>query len=83
MILNDIKQLVQNDEAVDKNQLNLIYFNNFKDYFLELYIRIYLFNSNLESFFEKKQNFLIKISEIIQKNGAEIPFPITTVNLEK
>ena len=81
-ILEKIREMIKEDESIDNNQSNLIYFNNYKEYSLEIYIRVYTHQCALSSFFEIKQRILMGVNEIIQANEADIPFPTNTIKLQ-
>lgn len=82
-IIDQIREVIKNDKDIDSAQSNLVFFNSISPYSLEIYLRIYTFSCTLETFHAIKQRIIMQVREVIYSSGAEIPFPTTTVNLQK
>lgn len=82
-IVGDIKRLFEGDERIDNGIESIVSFITFGPYSLDIKIRTYTVLMSYFDYMEAKADILFKIKEIIKKHGADIPFPTTTVNLEK
>jgi len=78
-ITDDIKEMLINHPSINKKQIMLVNFEKFNDYSLD--ILVYTFTNTIEwaKFQTVKQDVLLRIAEIIDKNGAEIAFPTSNI----
>ncbi len=83
VVTNEIQTLIKEDPGIDSSQDIFVYFTAFSSYSLELYIRAFTMSTTEKEFFQIRQNLLLRIAEILEDHECEIPFPITTVHLEK
>ena len=82
-ILEKIKEYLSSEKDVDLSLPLIVRFTSFKDYSLELFLRAYTNVLDYNDFVKYKEKVLFKIGDIIASCDAEMPFPITTVELEK
>lgn len=81
-IINDVKEMLANHSEIDSSQTMIVNFNQFAASSLDFFIYTFTKTTNWIKFHEVKQDVLFKISEIIDKHGAEIAFPTSTIHIE-
>lgn len=82
-ITAEVKNLLDNHEKIDQNQKRIVSFMNFGASSLDFKITSYSTITEWEEFNMLKQEILLDVAEIIEKNGAEVAFPTRTVFVEK
>ena len=82
-ILDEVKQMLRNHEAVAQNKTLMVNFNSFGDSSLDFFVYVFTRTTVWTEFHESKQDVLFRIARIIERNGAEIAFPTRTVMLEQ
>lgn len=80
-ILDDIKTMLVQHHAIDTSQRMLVHFNAFGDHSLDILIDTYSSMIDTVAFADVKQDVLLKISNIIEQQGAEIAFPSSVVEI--
>ncbi len=80
-IVNDVKAMLQSHDEIDSSQTMIINFNSFSPSSLDFFVYTFTKTTNWIHFHEVKQDVLLKITDIIARNGAEIAFPTSTVHL--
>ena len=80
-ILEDIREMLQQHDAIDTNQTLMVNFNAFGASSLD--IMVYCFTKTVvwAEFHAQKEDVLLKIGQIIEKHGAEIAFPTRTLHM--
>jgi len=81
-IVSDVKQMLFEHKEIDDKQTLIVNFNAFADSSVDFFVYTFTKTTDWVKFHQIKQDVLIKISELIAINGAEIAFPTTTVQLE-
>ena len=81
-IINDVKEMLTNHPEIDNTQTLMVNFNQFATSSLDFFIYTFTKTTNWVKFHEVKQDVLFKITDIVEKHGAEIAFPTSTVHLE-
>ena len=81
-IINDVKEMLTNHPEIDNTQTLMVNFNQFAASSLDFFIYTFTKTTNWVKFHEVKQDVLFKITDIVEKHGAEIAFPTSTVHLE-
>lgn len=82
VILKDIKTMLQTHPDIDQGQTLMVNFNAFAASSLDFFIYTFTETTHWHEFHEIKQDVLLKVSEIINKHGAEIAFPTQTLHIE-
>jgi len=80
-ILNDIKSMLRNHEAIDTSQTLMVNFNAYAPSSLDFFIYTFTHTTVWTEFHVIKQDVLLKINDIINKHGAEIAFPTSTLHV--
>ncbi len=82
-IIAEIRTLLNNEENIDKGYVPYVYFTTYSDYALNIEIKAYTILTSYKDFMQLKQDILFKTKDILTKFGANIPFPTTTIEIEK
>ena len=80
-IIYDVKSMLTSHSEIDPNQTLIVNFNGFSASSLDFFIYTFTQTTNWIRYHEVKQDVLLKVMEIIEKNDAEFAFPTTTVHL--
>lgn len=81
-IVRDVKKMLKEHEEIDTSQTMIVNFNAFSDSSVDFFVYTFTKTTDWVYFHEVKQNVLLKISEIIERHGAEIAFPSRTMFLQ-
>ena len=82
LIVEKVKTMLKEHEGIDTSQTLIVNFNEFNDSSVDFFVYTFTKTTNWIEFHEVKQDVLLKISDIIETNGAEIAFPTTTMYLQ-
>ncbi len=82
VIINDVKDMLTNHPEIDNTQTLMVNFNEFSPSSLDFFIYTFTKTTNWIKFHEVKQDVLFKITEIVEKNGAEMAFPTSTIHID-
>lgn len=81
-IIEDVKTMLTNHPEIDQSQTMIVNLNKFAPSSLDFFIYTFTKTTNWIKFHEVKQDVLIKITEVIEKHGAEMAFPTSTLHIE-
>jgi MscS family membrane protein len=81
LIVNDVRQMLLNHEAIDTTQTLMVNFNEFAPSSLDFFIYTFTKTTNWEEFHHVKQDVMLAIIDIIDAHGAECAFPTSTLHL--
>lgn len=81
-ILADVKAMLEQHEEIDHTQTLMVNFNEFAASSLDFFIYTFTKTTVWAVYHEVKQDVLLKIMDIIDRHGAEIAFPTSTVHLD-
>jgi MscS family membrane protein len=79
-IRSNILNFLQNSEDIHP-QTVFVYFNNFGDSSLELFLYFFTKTTNWEEYLEARQRINIKIMEIVKAHGSDFAFPTQTLHI--
>ena len=80
-IVDEVKAMLLAHEAIDADKTLMVNFNTFADSSLDFFIYAFTKTTKWVEFHTIKQDVMLKIAEIIQRHGAEIAFPTSTLHL--
>ncbi len=80
-ILADVKQMIMDHAEIDHKQIVLVYFNEFGAHSLDFFVYCMTVTCDWAKYHEVKQDVLLKIHDIVDKHGAEMAFPTTTLHV--
>ena len=78
-IIDDVRGMLENHPDIDTSQTLIVNFDAFGASSLDFFIYTFTKTTNWIEFHHIKQDVLIKILEIIDRHGAEVAFPTSTV----
>lgn len=80
-LISDIKLMLKTHPDIDQRQRILVYLNTFATYSLDILVSAYTKTTSTDSYFDLRQDILVKIYQIIEKHGAKAAVPITYVEM--
>lgn len=78
-IVDEVRAMLIAHEEIDSNQTLIVNFDQFNESSLDFFIYTFTKTTEWVYFHEVKQDVLLKVSQIIEKHGAEIAFPTRTM----
>ena len=81
-IVADVKAMLQAHPEIDSNTTLIVNFNGFGASSLDFFIYTFTKTIQWTHYHEVKQDVLLKIAAIIERQGAEIAFPTRTLHIE-
>lgn len=81
-IIADVKEMLSNHPGIDDTQTLMVNFNQFAASSLDFFIYTFTKTTSWIKYHEVKQDVLFKITEIVEKHGAEMAFPTSTIHIE-
>lgn len=81
-IISDVKTMLKEHEEIDSSQTLIVNFNSFAPSSLDFFIYTFTKTTNWIRFHEIKQDVLLKVLAIIERNGAETAFPTSTLHIK-
>ncbi len=82
-ILNEIREMLRNHPGIAKNQLLMVYFTEFADSSLNIFIYCFTNTAVWSEYLAIREDVNLKIMEIVERNGASFAFPSTSIYVEK
>ena len=79
-IVSDVKAMLTAHKEIDTTKTLIVNFNAFNASSVDFFIYTFSRTVVWEEFHAVKQDVLLKIADIIAKNGAEIAFPTQTLH---
>jgi len=80
-IVADVSKLLREHQEIDQTQTLMVNFNSFGDSSCNFFIYAFTKTTVWTRYHEVKHDVLLAIAETIEKAGAEIAFPTTTVHI--
>jgi len=74
-IVKEVKEMIASHGDIDHKQTTIVNFDSYNDSSIDFFIITYADTTEWAKYHEIKQDVLMKIGDIIDKNGAEIAFP--------
>ena len=74
-IVKEVKEMITSHGDIDHKQTTIVNFDSYNDSSIDFFIITYADTTEWAKYHEIKQDVLMKIGDIIDKNGAEIAFP--------
>ena len=81
-VLADIRQMLTDHPGIDSRQIQLVAFDRFGASAIEFYVYCMTSSTNWQEAVACKEDVLLKVAEIVEKNGAEFAFPTTTLHVD-
>lgn len=80
-IVRQVKAMLEKHDDIDHDQTLMVNFNKFAACSLDFFIYTFTKTTVWAEYHAVKQDVLLKVSDIILENGAEIAFPTSTVHI--
>ena len=80
-IVRKVKDMLMNHPEIDTNRTLIVNFNAFAPSSLDFFVYTFTKTTEWVYYHEVKQDVMLKIVDIIEKEGAEIAFPTSTLHL--
>jgi len=81
-IVDSVKKMLQEHDDIDQSQTLIVNFNAFGPSSLDFFIYTFTKTVNWIEYHEAKQRILVAVLDIIEKAGAEVAFPTSTVHMQ-
>ena len=79
-IINQVKEMLKGHAGIDNEKTLIVNFDCFAPSSLDFFIYTFTKTTDWIQFHEVKQDVLLKVIHIIEKNGAEMAFPTSTLH---
>jgi len=73
--------MLSEHEAIEPGQTMIVNFNAFSDSSVDFFIYAFTKTTKWVEFHTIKQEIMLKVAQIVERYGAEIAFPTTTMHL--
>jgi len=80
-IVSDVEQMLREHPDIDQSQTLMVNFNEFAASSLDFFIYTFTRTTVWTEYHAIKQDVLLKILEIIDRHGAEVAFPTSTIHV--
>lgn len=81
-VVSEVKQMLVQHDEINKNQTMIVNFNQFSDSSVDFFVYTFTNTTNWIRFHEVKQDILLKISGIIERNHASIAYPTHVLHFD-
>jgi MscS family membrane protein len=81
-VINDIRDYVENHDALDTSQTTMVHFDRFGASSLDILIYCFTRTVVWTEYHAVREEVLLGIGEIIERHGAEIAFPTRTLKVD-
>jgi len=81
-IVEQVKIMLQQHDEIDTTQTLMVNFNSFAASSIDFFVYTFTKTTEWVKYHEIKQDVLLKIMHIIEKQGAEIAFPTSTLHVQ-
>lgn len=79
-IIKDIKKSFYENRQIDSSFPVLVYFTAYSEYSSDIIIKVYTRVTELSGFLKLKEEILFEIKAILEREKADIPFPVTSID---
>lgn len=80
-ILEEVRELLNNHEDIAQEQIIMVNFSQYGAHSLDFFIYCFTRTRDWATYNQVKEKVLLQIGNIIERHGAEIAFPTTTLHL--
>ncbi|EHH3081341.1 mechanosensitive ion channel family protein [Vibrio vulnificus] len=81
-IIEQVREMLKYHPDIDADQTLIVNFNSFGSSSLNFFVYTFTKTVNWVEYHGVKQDVLLKVMEIVQKNGADIAFPTQTLKFD-
>lgn len=80
-IVADVEEMLRGHPDIDDSQILMVNFDAFAPSSLDFFVYTFTRTTNWSEYHQVKQDVLLKIIDIIDRHGAEIAFPTSTLHV--
>ena len=80
-IVDEVRSMLESHPGIDPDEFLMVNFNAFAPSSLDFFVYAFTKTKAWDEYHAVKQDVLLKVSGIIERHGAEIAFPTTTVHV--
>ncbi len=80
-IVEEVKEMLRGHPDIDSTQTMIVNFNTFAPSSLDFFVYTFTRTTDWIRYHEVKQDVLLKILDIIERNGAQVAYPTSTVHV--
>jgi len=80
-VVAEVQAMLKEHEEIDAEKTMIVNFNEFSDSSVDFFVYCFTKTTQWVKFHEVKQNVMLRITEIIAANNAEIAFPTSTIHI--
>lgn len=80
-IIADVKAMLRSHPEIDSDNTLIVNFNQFATSSLDFFVYCFTHTTEWVKYHEVKQDVLLKVLDIVQKNGAQCAFPTSTLHV--
>lgn len=80
-IVDEVREMLESHPGIDPDEFLMVNFNAFAPSSLDFFIYAFTRTSAWDEYHAVKEDVLLKVNDVIERHGAEIAFPTTTVHL--
>lgn len=81
-VVADVKAMLMEHEEIDQDETMIVNVNKFNSSSIDFFIYTFTKTVNWIRYHEIKQDVMVKVIDIVQRNGAEFAFPTQTLHLK-
>lgn len=81
-IVDEVREMLRTREDIAVDQTLMVNFNDFSSSSLDFFIYCFTKTTDWMEFHSVKEDVLLRIGDIIERNGAEIAYPTRTLKVE-
>ncbi len=80
-IVDEVRAMLESHPGIDPDEFLMVHFNAFAPSSLDFFVYAFTRTRAWDEYHAVKQDVLLKVNAVIERHGAEIAFPTTTVHL--
>ena len=80
-IVDEVRAMLVSHPGIDPDEFLMVHFDAFAPSSLDFFVYAFTRTSAWDEYHAVKQDVLFKVNDVIERHGAEIAFPTTTVHL--
>lgn len=81
-VVADVKAMLKEHDEIEQDQTLIVNVNKFNASSIDFFVYTFTKTVNWIRYHEVKQDIMVKIIEIVERNGAEFAFPTQTLHLK-
>ncbi len=81
LIATALRAMLSSHPAVNQSTAPIVRFNKYGESSLDLYIRVYTYETEYDKFLSAQESLLLEMGRIVKQHGADFAFPTTRLEL--